>query len=84
MMVVMDFTGCHKARDSILVASSVTEHFSAFADALIRLNVRTSRDFLQKYLNRFCASLAFESQEACGCIGHDFFLNKLKSCKLYR
>jgi hypothetical protein len=41
VMVMMDFTGCHKTCDCVLVASGMTQYFSAFANTLVRLYVRT-------------------------------------------
>jgi hypothetical protein len=73
MVVVMDFTRRHKACHGILVAGCVAQYFTAFAHALIRLNVRAGGHLLQEYLNRFFTRFAFEGQDAGWFIGHDVF-----------
>jgi hypothetical protein len=52
------------------VAGSVAHDFATFADALIRLDMRTHGDLLQANLHRFSALLAFEGQEASGFGSH--------------
>lgn len=49
--------------DRIFLAGRVAHDFTAFANALVRLDMRAGRHFLQEDLDWFCAGLAFEGQE---------------------
>jgi len=45
-------------------------HFTAFADALIRLDMGTSGNLLQEDLDWLCAFLAFEGKNTSGLDWH--------------
>ncbi len=49
----------------ILLPRGMAQHFAAFADALVRLDVGTGGHLLQEYLDGFRALPAFEGQGAC-------------------
>ena len=53
------------------LSGGVAHDFAAIAYALIRLDMRTGRDFLQEDLNRFAALFAFESEDAGGFVHGD-------------
>jgi len=65
VVMVMYFASRHKGRNRILVAERVTLDLAAMADALIRLNMRAGRYFLQLHLNRLRAFCAFEREKTC-------------------
>jgi hypothetical protein len=50
--------------DRVFLSGCMTHDFAAFADTLIWLDMGTCGYFLQKYLDRFCAFLALESERA--------------------
>jgi hypothetical protein len=78
MVVVMDFAGRYESFDRILVAGGMTLEFTAIADALIRLDMRAGRNFLQLHLHRFATCCAFESQKTGWFVGHvDFPLKNV-------
>lgn len=52
--------------DGIGLAGRMTLQFAALAQALVRLDMRASRYFLQEYLDRFIAFDTFERQRARG------------------
>lgn len=62
--------GRKESGNRFLVAGSVTNDFATFANALIRLDVRTRGDLLQANLHWFSTLLAFESQKASGFGSH--------------
>jgi hypothetical protein len=66
MMMVINCPSRHKRRHRLLVASRMPFQFAASAHALVRLDMRTGRNLLQKNLNRLRAFGAFETQEAGG------------------
>jgi hypothetical protein len=72
MMMVRPVTvfRIHVGLDRVFLTGSVTRDFTAGAYALIRLDVRAGRDFLQKYLYRFRALLALERQYAGWFVSH--------------
>ena len=53
-------------RDGGLVAGGMTLDFTASADALVGLDMRAGRHFLQKNFDRFCALGAFEREDTGG------------------
>ena len=53
-------------RDGGLVAGGMTFDFTAIADALIGLDMRAGRHFLQKNFDRFRALGAFEREDTGG------------------
>lgn len=67
--MVVHFTGFHERLDSIGLAGGVPTQFTASAQALVRLDVRTGRYFLQVQGHWFVAFDTFESQGA-GWFGH--------------
>jgi hypothetical protein len=60
----------HERLDRILLAGRITRDFTASAYALVGLDMRAGRYLLQKYLYRFCAFLALESQYAGWFVRH--------------
>jgi hypothetical protein len=54
----------------ILLSGRIAHHFTAFADALIRLDVRTGRDLLQVDLDGLRTFLAFEGERASRFVSH--------------
>lgn len=54
-----------------LIPRGVIAHFSAFADALIGLDMRAGGYFLQVQGNRLCALGAFEGQGTCRFGAHE-------------
>jgi hypothetical protein len=74
MMVMVAEVECFRRSQvsfyHLLVASGMVHHSAAFADALIRLNVRTRRYLLQFYLHRLAALLALECEETGWFIAH--------------
>jgi hypothetical protein len=70
MVLVMHFTGRHKGLDGILVAGGMAPDFTAAANTLIRLDVRTGGNLLQKNLHRLVALRAFEGQKTGWFVGH--------------
>jgi hypothetical protein len=55
--------------DGVFVAGSITTRLAALAQALVRLDMRAGRHFLQINFNGFGAFGAFEGQDA-GRFGH--------------
>ncbi len=62
VVVVVYFAGFHERLDRIGLAGGVTAQFTAGAQALVRLDVRACRYFLQVERDGFVALDAFESQ----------------------
>ena len=65
MMHPAAVAGSDERLHRILLPGGMAQYFTAFADALVRLDVGTGGHLLQKYLDGFCALLAFEGQDAC-------------------
>jgi hypothetical protein len=65
MMHPAAVAGGDKGINRILLPGGMAHHFTAFADALVRLDVGTGGNLLQEYLDGFSALLAFEGQGAC-------------------
>ena len=55
-----------------MLSGRVALEFTALADALVGLDVRTCRYFLQKYLDRLRAILTLEGERSGWLIDHDF------------
>ncbi|MBC3919649.1 hypothetical protein H8L32_19380 [Undibacterium sp. CY18W] len=71
-----DIIGAEIGLNSFLVAGRVFHDFTAVTNALVGLNVRAGRDFLQEDLDGFAAVFALEGQDAGGFVDHDAnFLN---------
>ncbi len=66
--------------DCIFLSGRMTQHFTAAADALIRLDMGTGGYFLQENLDGLRAFLAFELQGAGGLVAH-FLGNDSKGLK---
>lgn len=76
MMRPQDIIGAEIGLYSFLVTGRVFHDFAAAANALVGLNMRAGRDFLQEDLDGFAAIFAFEGQDAGGFVDHDAnFLN---------
>jgi hypothetical protein len=54
---------CHIGCDSIFLSGSVPQDFTAFADALVRLDVGAGGHFLQEDLDWLRTGFAFEGQD---------------------
>ena len=67
--------------DGVCRSGRVALERAALAYALVGLDVRASRDFLQKDLDRFGTGCAFEGERA-GRLGHRHFLGLLFVCYL--
>ena len=65
MMYPSAVAGSDKGIDRILLPGGMAHHFTAFTDALVRLDMGTGGNLLQEYLHGFSALLAFEGQGAC-------------------
>jgi hypothetical protein len=59
----VDTTCCDKGINRLFLSGGVPQDFSTFADALIRLNMRTGGYLLQEDLDWLCAGFTFEGQE---------------------
>ena len=68
--------------DGVCRSGRVALERAALAYALVGLDVRASRDFLQKDLDRFGTGCAFEGERA-GRLGHRHFLGLLFVCYLF-
>lgn len=76
-MVMAEIEGLwcrQKILHHLLIAGRVVHHHTAFADALIRLNMRAGRHLLQLELNRFAALRAFEVKKTCGFHTHVYLV----------
>jgi hypothetical protein len=73
MMRPASIRGRQVGFNGLFVPGRVAHHFTAFADALIRLDVCTCGHFLQKDLDWFGTFLALERESAGRFIAH-FFL----------
>lgn len=64
-MVMRPFAaaGSQIGRNGVLLTSRVPHHFAALANALIRLDVRACRHFLQEDLDWLGALLALERED---------------------
>ena len=56
--------GSQVRRYGSLIASGMAFDFAASADALVGLDMRAGRHFLQEDFDRFCALGAFEREDA--------------------
>jgi hypothetical protein len=74
MMVMVAEVECFRRSEvsvhHLLIAGGMMHHGTAFADALIRLDMGTSRHLLQFELYRLVALLALECEETGGFIAH--------------
>src|SRR5438128_364496 len=57
--------GCQVGRDSLFLAGGMAYYFTAFANALVGLDMGTGGHLLQENLDRLGAGFAFEGQETC-------------------
>ena len=65
MMHPAAVAGSDEGINGVLLSGGMAHHLTAFADALIRLDVGTGGNLLQEYLDGLSALLAFEGQGAC-------------------
>jgi hypothetical protein len=68
---------CQIRRYRVGLTSGVAFQYAALTNALVGLDMRTGRYFLQKNLDRFGATCAFEGERAGG-LGHRHFLGLLE------
>ncbi len=68
MMRPQDITGIDIGFNGIFIAGCMFHDFAAATNALIRLDVRAGRDFLQENLDRFAAIFTFKGKDAGGFI----------------
>lgn len=69
VVMVVHFTGFNKLLHGISLAGGMAAQFAAGAQALVRLDVRARRHFLQVQGDGFVAFNAFERQ-GTGWLGH--------------
>lgn len=63
MMRPITCSGCKEGRDSVFLPGCMAHYFATFANALVWLDMRTGRYFLQEDLDWLRADLAFESED---------------------